>query len=70
MQVEHHLFPKICHIHYPKISSIVRQTAQEFGVPYHDNTNFFTALKSHYKVLKHYGADALARSRQSNLAQA
>jgi len=61
------LFPKICHIHYPKISSIVRETALEFGVPYHDNTSFFTALQSHYKVLKHYGADALA---QHKLAQA
>ena len=67
MQVEHHLFPKICHIHYPKISSIVRETALEFGVPYHDNTSFFTALQSHYKVLKHYGADALA---QRKLTQA
>jgi linoleoyl-CoA desaturase len=67
MQVEHHLFPKICHIHYPQISSIVRETAIEFGVPYNENKSFFTALKSHYKVLKHYGADALA---QHKLAQA
>jgi len=63
MQVEHHLFPKICHIHYPQISSIVRETAEEFGVPYYDNKTFFTALQSHYKVLKHYGADALAQRR-------
>jgi linoleoyl-CoA desaturase len=29
MQVEHHLFPRICHIHYPAISEIVRTTALE-----------------------------------------
>ncbi|MDB5272301.1 MAG: fatty acid desaturase [Chitinophagaceae bacterium] len=61
MQVEHHLFPKICHIHYPKISAIVKETALEFGVPYHENRTFLKALHSHYKVLKHYGADALAQ---------
>jgi linoleoyl-CoA desaturase len=45
----------------------VRETAKEFGVPYHDNKSFFTALQSHYRVLKHYGADALA---QRKLVQA
>jgi len=27
-QVEHHLFPKICHVHYPKLSEIVKSTAR------------------------------------------
>jgi len=34
-QIEHHLFPDICHVHYPKISSIVQQTTREFNLPYH-----------------------------------
>ncbi|MEM6298540.1 MAG: acyl-CoA desaturase, partial [Bacteroidota bacterium] len=29
-QIEHHLFPHICHVHYFKISEIVRDTAHEF----------------------------------------
>lgn len=33
-QIEHHLFPNICHLHYKNISPIVAQTAKEFGIPY------------------------------------
>lgn len=57
MQVEHHLFPKICHIHYPKISEIVKKTAEEFNVPYIENETFWGALKSHYKMLKKFGIE-------------
>jgi linoleoyl-CoA desaturase len=57
-QVEHHLFPKVCHVHYPAISDIVKQTAKEHGVPYIENKTFFTALKSHYSMLKHFGREA------------
>jgi linoleoyl-CoA desaturase len=59
-QIEHHLFPQICHVHYPKIAPIVEATAKEFGVPYIDNTTFADALHSHYTMLKRFGADALA----------
>lgn len=58
MQVEHHLFPKTCHIHYPKISDIVKQTALEFNVPYIENHTFLGALKSHYAMLKKFGVEA------------
>jgi linoleoyl-CoA desaturase len=57
-QVEHHLFPKVCHVHYPALSDIVRQTAKEHGVPYIENKTFFTALVSHYKMLKLFGKEA------------
>jgi linoleoyl-CoA desaturase len=60
-QIEHHLFPKVCHIHYGKISQIVRQTAQEFNVPYIESPTFTCALKSHYRVLKKFGHEAAAR---------
>ncbi|SDM47020.1 fatty acid desaturase family protein [Siphonobacter aquaeclarae] len=56
-QVEHHLFPKICHIHYPAISRIVRQTAADHGIPYIENRTFWTALQSHYRVLLRYGRE-------------
>lgn len=55
MQVEHHLFPKICHIHYPAISDIVKQTAIENGIPYHENSSFWTASASHFRMLKRLG---------------
>lgn len=50
-QVEHHLFPTICHIHYPKISKIVEQTAKEFKVPYLSRKTFVGALWSHETLL-------------------
>ena len=54
-QIEHHLFSNICHVHYPKIAKIVKQTAAEFNLPYYDNGNFFKAMVQHYKMLKFLG---------------
>jgi linoleoyl-CoA desaturase len=54
-QVEHHLFPSICHIHYPKIAPIVEATAKEYGIPYHVNRTLGSALLSHMRHLKHLG---------------
>lgn len=54
-QIEHHLFPRICHIHYPAIGTIVESTALEFGLPYISNNTVFTALKSHYRMMKKLG---------------
>jgi len=56
-QVEHHLFPQICHIHYPAISSIVRNTAQEFGITYHENKTMWDAIRSHTKMLRLLGTN-------------
>ncbi|MDX1629943.1 MAG: acyl-CoA desaturase, partial [Fulvivirga sp.] len=42
-QVEHHLFPNICHIHYKKISEIVQSTAKEYGLPYLTKKTFISA---------------------------
>ena len=53
-QIEHHLFPNICHVHYREISTIVRDTALEFGLPYHQNT-LFGAIASHAKHLYQLG---------------
>lgn len=57
-QVEHHLFPKICHIHYPAIGKIVKQTALEFNLPYIENKTFVGALCSHYRMLRKLGKEA------------
>ena len=50
-QVEHHLFPTICHVHYPAIASIVAQTAKEYNVPYHTQPTFGAAIQQHGKML-------------------
>jgi linoleoyl-CoA desaturase len=54
-QVEHHLFPNICHIHYPKIAGIVQETASEFNIPYHAQKSFFSAIAGHYRMLRELG---------------
>jgi linoleoyl-CoA desaturase len=54
-QVEHHLFPTISHVHYPRISKIVEQTALEFNVPYKHQPTFVGALWSHQRMLWRFG---------------
>lgn len=54
-QVEHHLFPRICHMHYPAIAPIVRQTAAEFNVPYLENATLGKALRAHFAALRRFG---------------
>lgn len=55
-QVEHHLFPTICHVHYPAIAHIVKETAEEFDVPYHEHKTFTGAIMSHFRMLRALGA--------------
>ncbi|HKK42903.1 MAG TPA: fatty acid desaturase, partial [Bacteroidales bacterium] len=54
-QVVHHLFPNISHIHYKNLAPIVKSTAQKYGLPYHVNRNFLTAVNEHIKMLKKLG---------------
>lgn len=54
-QIEHHLFPRICSVHYPAISYIVEETAKEFGIPYNLHPTFREAVASHYRTLKKFG---------------
>lgn len=54
-QIEHHLFPNICHVHYKNLSTIVEQTATEFGIPYNIKPSLRAALVSHMKRLKELG---------------
>ena len=54
-QVEHHLFPNICHVHYREIAKIVQQTTKEFGLPYKSKDTFFDALRAHAQQLKMLG---------------
>lgn len=51
MQIEHHLFPNICHVHYRKISKLVQETASEYNLPYYSKKTFMSALVYHMKML-------------------
>jgi len=61
-QIEHHLFPNICHIHYKKISKIVKETTLEFGLPYQSKQYFLGALWEHAKMLRSLGRPAVQAS--------
>jgi linoleoyl-CoA desaturase len=54
-QVEHHLYPKISHIHYPQISKIVQQTCKDLNIEYNAFPTFGKALLSHFRYLKVLG---------------
>ncbi len=54
-QVEHHLFTNISHVHYKQIAKIVKETAQEFSLPYHEYQTMWKAISEHYKQLKSLG---------------
>jgi len=59
-QIEHHLFPQMCHIVYPKIAHIVEETCREFGVRYVSKPNFVRAVQEHYVTLKAFGQQPAA----------
>jgi linoleoyl-CoA desaturase len=54
-QVEHHLFPNISHVHYPAISKIIKETCQEYNIPYLEHPKMRLAFSSHVNHLKHLG---------------
>lgn len=54
-QVEHHLFPNICHVHYHKIAPIVKKTTEEFNLPYNAIDSFGKALASHGRMIYKLG---------------
>jgi len=54
-QIEHHLFPNICHVHYRTISKIVARTAKDFQVPYYVNKTLFSAVSGHIRTLRLLG---------------
>jgi len=54
-QIEHHLFPKISHIHYPAISKIIKQTCEEYGIKYIEYRRMRHAIVSHTVHLRNMG---------------
>jgi linoleoyl-CoA desaturase len=54
-QVEHHVLPDVCHVHYQEMATIVAATAREFGIPYHVKKTMWQAILDHIKMLKALG---------------
>jgi len=57
-QVEHHLFPKVSHIHYPKIQKIVAEVCARFEVKYRVFPTMSDAISSHFRMLRILGNEA------------
>lgn len=55
-QIEHHLFSRVSHIHYPGIATVVRETCEEYGVRYQSHDTVRSAVASHARWLKRMGA--------------
>lgn len=51
-QIEHHLFTRICHIHYPEIQKFVQLTCTKFNLKYLSYRTFTQALRAHFRLLK------------------
>jgi linoleoyl-CoA desaturase len=55
-QIEHHLFPRVCHVHYPALAPLVEQTCHEFGLRYSVHETIWAGVASHYRWLRRLGA--------------
>lgn len=54
-QIEHHLFPHICHIHYPALAALVEKTCHEFAIKYTVHGSLQASLSSHFRWLRQMG---------------
>jgi linoleoyl-CoA desaturase len=67
-QVEHHLFPRISHVHYPAISKIVKDHCAKFNIPYHYYPTMTEAVASHVRVMKQLGKKEVQTVKQLKVA--
>ncbi len=63
-QIEHHLFPRVSHVHYPAISKIVMQKCAEYNLPYNKYDTMWEALGSHFRVMKFLGKRPMVLEQQ------
>ena len=55
-QVEHHLFSRVCHIHYPAMAEVVREVCEHHGIRHQAHAGLRPALASHVRWLRRMGA--------------
>jgi linoleoyl-CoA desaturase len=54
-QIEHHLFPRISHVHLPAIAATVEEVCRKHGVRYRVHPTLGGAIVSHYRWLRDLG---------------
>ncbi len=54
-QIEHHLFPRVSHIHYPALSRLVQIQCSAFDLPYNNLPTFRSAIVSHFRFIRLLG---------------
>jgi linoleoyl-CoA desaturase len=59
-QIEHHLFPQVCHVHYPALAGLVEEASREFGLSYKAHKTFWKGITSHYRWLRQMGMPGTA----------
>ena len=58
-QIEHHLFPRLCHVNYPALAPLVEETCREFGLRYAAHETFRAGIASHFRWLRRMGKPSL-----------
>lgn len=51
--VAHHLFPEVCHIHYPVLTKLIKESLNNHKVKY-KSLSFGRAISSHFSLLKDF----------------
>jgi linoleoyl-CoA desaturase len=69
-QIEHHLFPRVSHVHYPAISKIVMEKCKEFNLPYNKYDTMMEAVASHFRVMKNLGKAPAVKKRKPQMQAA
>ena len=69
-QVEHHLFPRVSHIHYPAIREIVRDTCLQHNLPYNEYSTMSAAVASHFRMMRQLGKKPGRATKQLELVRA
>jgi linoleoyl-CoA desaturase len=67
-QVEHHLFPRISHVHYPALSKIVKEACAKFDLPYNEYDTMSAAVASHFRMMRNLGRKPVEQQTVTQLA--
>ncbi|MCV9385423.1 fatty acid desaturase family protein [Reichenbachiella ulvae] len=59
-QIEHHLLPHVCHVHYKQLSKIVLEKAEKYGIPYNTKPTFWDAICDHFRMMRALGQNTVA----------
>ncbi len=52
LHIAHHIFPEVCHTHYPELTKIIKEVLAENKLDWYQSFSFFEGVSSHIKHLK------------------